>query len=199
MCTGEESTQLLPLPLSLSTSKPPHSLPSLQPTSLHTLLCTTPPLPPRPRNVGENPRRLARIFLGPYYYCRESTQMVSRVRRAGSPALRKEALFFSARCPSAAYSPRPTRLFRRSLRRPTTVLQRRDLRYQRILIPFGGLSSSFPGVTSISGTEHLSHSLALRRERSFRSLHSTGFPQSLAYVRVNRQTPIFGLFSPSFG
>lgn len=48
-------------------------------------------LPSRPRNVGDNPRRLVRIFLGPYYYCRGSTQMVSRVW-AGSPAPRKEVL-----------------------------------------------------------------------------------------------------------
>lgn len=38
-------------------------------------------LPFRPRNVGENPRRLARIFLGLYYYCRGSTQMVSSTGR----------------------------------------------------------------------------------------------------------------------
>lgn len=64
----------------------------LLPHPSHDALTGTLSLPPslrpsssslsfRPRNVGENPRRLARIFLGLYYYCRGSTQMVSSTGR----------------------------------------------------------------------------------------------------------------------
>lgn len=59
-----------------------HTMPSRVLSPPPFLISSSSFLSPCPRNVGENPRRLARIFLGLYYYCRgSSTQMVSSTGR----------------------------------------------------------------------------------------------------------------------